>query len=606
MKTPGVYIVEKNAFPNSVVEAETAIPAFIGITDKAQNGNDDLKGIPWKISSMTEYLQYFGGVPELGFTVDIKKYFYLSKEQDDAEKTLSDTLTEPASETFKYCIRPSGECGKVKFDNDKAGTEESEDGEDTPVGYALCVDGTNPYTLYYNMMLFFANGGGTCYVVSVGSYGDGNNDTLNDENVGAALKALEKIQEVTLIIVPEAVENHTCTNIQQLMLKHCGEMANRFSILDVSPKYPGNAQLNARMETFQESIGSSYLSHGAAYYPWLNTSVLGDRDLDGYMFKWNNSVLDNMDKFADVDAAFPAILKDFTWEKETIELKDNKKGVERNGYTFLFGDVKPNMDIIVKETNIGKIISVEKGKDETGKEIDTLKVVTVEWTNFDNRILDKPALHQALSNSSVLYKQAVKAILKQLNLLPPSAAMAGIYTMVDRSRGVWKAPANVTLNYVNSPAEDIDDEGQADLNAPVNGKAINVIRTFRGEGVKVWGARTLDGNSLDWRYINVRRTLIFLEESVKNASRAYVFEPNDAGTWINMKCMIENFLRSVWKRGGLAGATPEDAYEVHVGLGDTMTGNDILEGIMRITVLVAVTHPAEFIEITFQQQMQKS
>lgn len=70
--------------------------------------------------------------------------------------------------------------------------------------------------------------------------------------------------------------------------------------------------------------------------------------------------------------------------------------------------------------------------------------------------------------------------------------------------------------------------------------------------------------------------------------------------------MIENFLHSVWKRGGLAGASPEDAFEVHVGLGDTMTANDILEGIMRITVLVAVTRPAEFIEITFQQQMQKS
>ena len=184
--------------------------------------------------------------------------------------------------------------------------------------------------------------------------------------------------------------------------------------------------------------------------------------------------------------------------------------------------------------------------------------------------------------------------------------MAGIYAMVDRTRGVWKAPANVSVNYVNKPAEVITDYDQEDLNMPMNGKAVNAIRTFPGEGIKVWGARTLDGNSQDWRYINVRRTMTFLEQSVKNAARAYVFEPNDASTWINMKCMIENFLRSVWKRGGLAGATPEDAYEVHVGLGDTMTAEDILEGIMRITVLVAISRPAEFIEITFQQQMQKS
>ena len=98
----------------------------------------------------------------------------------------------------------------------------------------------------------------------------------------------------------------------------------------------------------------------------------------------------------------------------------------------------------------------------------------------------------------------------------------------------------------------------------------------------------------------------FIETSVKNAARAYVFEPNDAGTWINMRCMMENFLCGIWKRGALAGATPEDAYSVHVGLGDTMTADDILDGILRITLLVALSHPAEFIEITFQQQMQKS
>lgn len=100
--------------------------------------------------------------------------------------------------------------------------------------------------------------------------------------------------------------------------------------------------------------------------------------------------------------------------------------------------------------------------------------------------------------------------------------------MVDRTRGVWKAPANVSVNYVNKPAMVITDYEQQDLNMPMSGKAVNAIRTFPGEGIKVWGARTLDGNSNDWRYINVRRTMSFLETSVKNAARAYVFEPNDA------------------------------------------------------------------------------
>ena len=347
--------------------------------------------------------------------------------------------------------------------------------------------------------------------------------------VDDALEALTKEREVTLIVIPEAVSGNECTNIQQSMMKHCGEMGNRFAILDV-PTGDKDKQLDKRIEDFQNTV-TNYFSYGAAYFPWLNTTVLTDRDLNGELFTWDESVNTYKDKIG--DEAFCKIVETF----------------------------------------------------------------------YNS---DKGSLHSALYNGSSLYKHAIQGVLKQLNLLPPSATMAGIYTMVDHSRGVWKAPANVSLNYVDSPAEDLDDDEQANLNAPMNGKAVNVIRMFRGEGVKVWGARTLDGNSLDWRYINVRRTLLFLEESVKNAARAYVFEPNDSGTWINMKCMIENFLRSVWKRGGLAGATPEEAFEVHVGLGDTMTGDDILEGIMRVAVKVAVTHPAEFIEITFQQQMQKS
>lgn len=149
-------------------------------------------------------------------------------------------------------------------------------------------------------------------------------------------------------------------------------------------------------------------------------------------------------------------------------------------------------------------------------------------------------------------------------------------------------------------------EEQEELNVTPQGKSINAIRSFIGEGMLVWGARTLDGNSLDWRYINVRRTMIMLEESCRLAAQAIVFEPNTASTWVTMQSMISNFLTGIWKRGGLAGTVPEDAFSVQVGLGETMTPEDVLEGILRVTVLVAISRPAEFIEITFEQQMQKS
>ena len=97
-----------------------------------------------------------------------------------------------------------------------------------------------------------------------------------------------------------------------------------------------------------------------------------------------------------------------------------------------------------------------------------------------------------------------------------------------------------------------------------------------------------------------------IEESLRQASKAYVFEPNTLNTWVTMKSMFNNFLTNVWKRGGLAGASPEDAFEVYVGLNETMTADDILDGVLRITVKLALSRPAEFIEITFQQQQQKS
>lgn len=487
-KTPGVYIEEKNAFGNSIVEAETAIPAFIGLTEKALNGDDDLTNVPWKISSMNEFIQYFGEVPKLKITAKIE-------------------------------------------------VTESEQGNKY---YSLSVDGVNNYTFYRQMQLFFANGGGTCYVVSVEKGKNSNGETpdkLTSSMVEKALEALTKEREVTLIVAPEAALSNECANIQQSMMKHCSDMGNRFAILDV-PAGNSDDQLDKRIEQFQNTV-TNYFSYGAAYFPWLNTTVLSDRDLNGDMITWDESIITYKDNINIYDASFSRIIE-----------------------------------------NLCETIPTETA--------------------------DKNALHLALYNNSSVYRYAVKVLLKKLNTLPPSAVMAGIYTMVDHSRGVWKAPANVSLNYVETPTEELDDDEQANLNTPMNGKSVNVIRMFRGDGVKVWGARTLDGNSLDWRYVNVRRTMLFLEESVKNAARAYVFEPNDANTWVKMKGMIENFLNSVWKRGGLAGAAPEDAFEVHVGLGDTMTANDILEGIMRIKVLVAVTHPAEFIEITFQQQMQKS
>ncbi len=191
--------------------------------------------------------------------------------------------------------------------------------------------------------------------------------------------------------------------------------------------------------------------------------------------------------------------------------------------------------------------------------------------------------------------------------LPPSPIMAGIYAKVDSTRGVWKAPANVGVAGVIAPTKKINDLTQGDLNVDVTaGKSINAIRTFIGKGSLVWGARTLAGNDNEWRYVSVRRFFNMAEESIKKATGQFVFEPNDANTWVKVRAMIENFLITQWSAGALAGATPDDAFYVKVGLNETMSALDILEGRMIVEIGMAVVRPAEFIILKFSHKMQES
>ncbi|MBI3509757.1 MAG: phage tail sheath family protein [Bacteroidetes bacterium] len=207
-----------------------------------------------------------------------------------------------------------------------------------------------------------------------------------------------------------------------------------------------------------------------------------------------------------------------------------------------------------------------------------------------------------------LYQQIISNINNShLLTLPPSGAMVGIYASVDNDRGVWKAPANVSVNLVNSPTIAITEEQQGGMNVDSSsGKSINAIRSFTGRGILVWGSRTLAGNDNEWRYVPVRRLFIFAEESIKKASEFVVFEPNDKNTWLRVKSMISNFLTDLWRQGALAGDKPEQAFFVKVGLGETMTAQDILEGKLIIQVGMAAVRPAEFIILQFMHKLQEA
>lgn len=192
-------------------------------------------------------------------------------------------------------------------------------------------------------------------------------------------------------------------------------------------------------------------------------------------------------------------------------------------------------------------------------------------------------------------------------LIPPAGHVAGIYARSDRERGVHKAPANeVVRDIINrdigpteKPLEFTIARGEHDI---LNPRGINVIRDFRSDrrGIRVWGARTLSSDPL-WRYVNVRRLFLFVEESIDEGTQWVVFEPNDDGTWARVRQVVTNFLTIVWRNGALQGLTADQAFFVRCGP-ETMTQADIDAGRLICEIGIATVKPAEFVIFRIQQK----
>jgi phage tail sheath protein FI len=179
--------------------------------------------------------------------------------------------------------------------------------------------------------------------------------------------------------------------------------------------------------------------------------------------------------------------------------------------------------------------------------------------------------------------------------------MAGIYCKVDSTEGVWKAPANVALLGIGEPSVSITDLQQESLNVDaISGKSINAIRKFYGRGILPWGARTNAGNDGEWKYIPVRRLAIAIETDINLGLKPFVFKPNVHNTWVEIKTMIESYLSGLFRQGALMGNTLDQACQVRIGLGITMTDQDILDGNLKFDVLFAPLRPGRVYHSSFQ------
>ncbi len=479
LSTPGVYVQEISTLPPSVAEVETAIPAFIGYTEKADRfAAGDLKKMANKIYNFSEFVQFYGGAPI------------------EADDSIAIAVKDHGSNNYD-----------VTFTYDA--TRRSK------------------YNLYHSVKHFYANGGGTCFIVAVDTYTGGGGSVKKDDLL-AGLAVVNDIDEVTLLCIPETPSTGSTAaygEVVKAMIKQAADLKDRFALIDPyqvtleSPAFPSGA-IDADVLIMRDATSTvTENRYAAAYYPNLITSF------------------------------------EFNYAFDTLKV---------DAYSF---------DVGVTDQAL------------TGLLLNDVKI----------------------GAGSILYTKVKNELAKQYVVLPPSPAMAGIYSYVDSNKGVWKAPANESVSAVVGPNVSISNREQESLNIDaVSGKSINVIRTFPGYGTLVWGARTLNGNDNEWRYISVRRFFNMVEESVKKSSQWGVFEPNTMGTWVKIQAMIENFLFLKWRDGALAGVKPEQAFFVNVGLGTTMTSLDILEGRMNVEIGMAVARPAEFIVLKFSQLMQQS
>lgn len=564
-KTPGVFIDEPDAFANAVVEVATAVPAFIGYTERAvDQKHRSLAHRAQRISSVGEYLACFGGLPQPRFEV---------LAADDASEATAAAGPPPAPTDARGQVATVGVNGRRYRLSRAAGRAGGR--------------GLLPLAMRH----FFQNGGGLCYVVSVGSF----DDEIDADVLIDGLAPLSREPEPTVVLTPDAVllDEPGCIRVQQQVLAHCGgTMRNRIAIFDVwgGDRPRDDAGFDC-IDAFRGHLGSGPLDFAAAYYPWLHTSLVSPTGIDVEVFgpaarRTGLAALLRAD--AGVDAGRV---------QQDARLKALGEACDRLVWTDAHW-----LDALKAEQVRALRTEAERAQASARFDADAADPTRRAEMLASNR----QTWQRSLVAASPLYARLAEQALELINLMPPSGAMAGVYTAVDNDRGVWAAPANVALVGVVRPAVEVSQADLEALTTSVDGKSINAIRRLPGRGTLVWGARTLDGNSHDWRYISVRRTITMIEVSCRLAVQACVFEPNDANTWLTIQSMLSSYLTGVWKRGGLVGAVPEDAFSVQVGLGRTMTPQDIVDGILRVNLLVALTRPAEFIEVSFQQQMMQA
>lgn len=643
-RTPDVYVEEISVFPPSVAEVETAIPAFIGYTATAPEKPADAP-VPRKIQSLLEFEQIYGRSPN---------YVIAEANIDEAGNFLSATISN------NYVLYDSlrlfydnggGDCYIVSAATYSA--DGSIDRDKLLAGVRAVAKVDEPTILLFpDAANLSADNLATVQQEALKQCGELKDrvavlDTLQTDALGLQFRDKIGINNLkyAAAYTPWLKINYSkSVNYYQLKgkVKKNGVdvdlkdltvepgILNALKALDdlSTDAATANSSLLA-LTGANETLSSAFAKKLATYKAIAAPTAANAAELFDYVYGiakvvdgWiDASPLTNSKLVADINltisgSLIPAYTELIALEKEL----DEAITADGGSYTTEWDQTPPATAVWdglfegaanTPDASSGNI----SGDDLKAMADSALKGLQKAFSVASgavsatlNAIANYQSTHQqTLLDSFTPYRNVIKGISSTLTACPPSGAIAGIYALVDNQRGVWKAPANVSLNGVIAPTASFTTSETDALNIDAtSGKSINAIRAFAGKGTLVWGARTLAGNDNEWRYISVRRFFNMVEESIKKSTYWAVFEPNDANTWIKVKGMIENYLTQKWREGGLAGATTKEAFFVRCGLGVTMSAQDILEGRMNVEIGMAVVRPAEFIILKFSHKLQTS
>lgn len=210
-----------------------------------------------------------------------------------------------------------------------------------------------------------------------------------------------------------------------------------------------------------------------------------------------------------------------------------------------------------------------------------------------------------LENTVAYYPSLKIGSVDNIKTIGASGVIAGLYARTDATRGVWKAPAGTDADLRGILGTTIGLRDQD--NGVLNSQGINCIRTFPTYGTVAWGARTLAGDdqfASDWKYVNIRRLTLYIEESIYRGTQWVVFEPNAEPAWAEIRRTVNDFMQNLWRNGAFAGSQSSEAYFVQCGQA-TITQDDIDNGRVNIQIGFAAIRPAEFVIINIQQMAMK-